>query len=75
MAIFIREVYTKNVQLYFFLLQFLVIESLDRNSYSFEMRDPDPYPVPDSINPDPQHCQEPYTCNCSSWLGFRFASG
>ncbi len=50
----------------FFLLQFLVIKSLDPepNPDSVEMVDPgpypdpytDPYPDPDSMNPDPQHC-------------------
>jgi hypothetical protein len=36
----------KKFQLYFFLLQVLIIKTLD----SLEMLDPDPYP--DSMNPD-----------------------
>jgi hypothetical protein len=31
-------------------------QTLDPYPDSLEMLDPDPYPDPDSINPDPQHC-------------------
>jgi hypothetical protein len=46
-----------------FFLQFLVIKSLDPdpNPDSLEMLDPDSYPHPDSIIPDPQLCFEKKT--------------
>jgi hypothetical protein len=53
----------KKIQLFFFLLQFLVIKTLDLypdpepypDADSLEMFDPHREPDPDSMNPDPQH--------------------
>ncbi len=50
---------SKNFQLYFFV--FSVWSSnpesgLDPDPDSLKMLDPDPYPDPESMNPDPQHC-------------------
>ncbi len=43
-----------------FFLQFLVIKTLDPDPDSLEMLDPDPYPDPVSMNPDPQLWLLPY---------------
>ncbi len=40
--------------------QFLVIKTLDPDPDSLEMLDPDPYPDPVSMNPDPQLWLSPY---------------
>ncbi len=45
----------KKFHLYCF-LKFIVIKTPDPDRDSLEMLGPDPYPDPDSMNPDPQHC-------------------
>jgi hypothetical protein len=51
------ESVSNKFQLYFFFLNFFwVIKTLDPYPDSIEILDSDPYPYPDSMNPDPRRC-------------------